>query len=245
MVRPRQPRDCVVKQGVLHRNVAALVDAVPTPHDEKFTGQTYTEEQVATLARHITDDRLEHAWLLALLGLHRGEICGLRWSAVDFDAGYLSVQDNRVAAPGGAVDGDVKTIGSVRRLPMPEPLVHALRAAKRRKIERLKAGPNCGYVVTNLRTGEPFHPQTLSDKWNAITADAGLPHIRLHDARPTALTLMHLSGVPIAVVAEWAGHRDAAFTQRRYAHSQASHLAVAGAVLGSFVSKRVSDAEPG
>jgi hypothetical protein len=28
-----------------------------------------------------------------------GEVCGLEWSAVDFDSGYLNVQDNRVAAP--------------------------------------------------------------------------------------------------------------------------------------------------
>ena len=43
---------------------------------------------------------------------------------------------------------------------------------------------------------------------------------RLRDARHTALTLMALRGVPLPVVAAWAGHADPAFTLRTYAHAQ-------------------------
>jgi integrase len=43
---------------------------------------------------------------------------------------------------------------------------------------------------------------------------------RLHDARHTALTLRVLRGVPLSVVAAWAGHADPAFALRTYAHSQ-------------------------
>ena len=34
----------------------------------------------------ITDNRLGHAWELALSGLRRGEIAGLRWSDIDLEA---------------------------------------------------------------------------------------------------------------------------------------------------------------
>ena len=41
----------------------------------------------------ITDDRLSHAWELALSGLRRGEIAGLRWSDVDLDGKTLSIRE--------------------------------------------------------------------------------------------------------------------------------------------------------
>ncbi|MEQ7127067.1 tyrosine-type recombinase/integrase [Actinopolymorpha sp. B11F2] len=56
--------------------------------------------------------------------------------------------------------------------------------------------------------------------------------IRLHDARHTCGTLMHLQGVPIAVIAAWLGHADSAFTMRTYVHSQDEALQNAAVVLG-------------
>ena len=46
---------------------------------------TYSEAEVSALLSAIGDDRLGHAWELALSGLRRGEIAGLRWSDVDLD----------------------------------------------------------------------------------------------------------------------------------------------------------------
>ena len=85
------------------------------------------------------------------------------------------------------------------------------------------------------RYGRPLHPDTISDKWSAAVKAAKLPYISLHPARHTALTLMHLGGVPTAVITAVAGHRDAAFTVRRYTHSQPEALADAVAYLSSDV----------
>ena len=65
-------------------------------------------------------------------------------------------------------------------------------------------------------------------------------HIKLHAARHTCATLMHLSGVPVAVIAAWIGHKDASLTMRLYAHSQADALKAAGATLDRVVSPYVS-----
>ncbi|CNK24908.1 site-specific recombinase%2C phage integrase [Mycobacterium tuberculosis] len=54
---------------------------------------------------------------------------------------------------------------------------------------------------------------------------AGVPPVRLHDARHTCGTLMHLEGVPIAVIAAWLGHASSAFTMSTYVHSQEPALA--------------------
>jgi integrase len=77
----------LVKQGELVRDVAALVDRLKRPRKKLAT---FTEDEVGTLLRHVADDRLAHAWHLALSGLRRGELCGLRWSDVDLTAGTHS-----------------------------------------------------------------------------------------------------------------------------------------------------------
>ncbi|GAB2652631.1 hypothetical protein GCM10027088_33360 [Nocardia goodfellowii] len=71
-----------------------------------------------------------------------------------------------------------------------------------------------------------------------LTKAAGVRRIRLHDARHTCGTLMHLQGVPIAVIAEWLGHADSAFTMRTYVHSQNDALASAAGTLEALVAKR-------
>lgn len=38
---------------------------------------------------------------------------------------------------------------------------------------------------------------------------SGVKPIRLHDARHSCGTAMHLRGVPLAVIAKWLGHADA------------------------------------
>ena len=39
-----------------------------------------------------------HLWYLALSGLRRGEIAGLRWSDIDFAANTVTIARNRVQA---------------------------------------------------------------------------------------------------------------------------------------------------
>ena len=47
---------------------------------------------------------------------------------------------------------------------------------------------------------------------------------------------MHLSGVPVAVIAAWIGHKDAGLTMKLYTHSQDDALKAAGATLDRVVS---------
>ena len=62
-----------------------------------------------------------------------------------------------------------------------------------------------------------------------------MPAIRLHDARHTCGTLMHLNGVPTAVISAWLGHATASFTMATYVHSQDDALTAAGAMYGSVI----------
>jgi integrase len=71
--------------------------------------------------------------------------------------------------------------------------------------------------------------------WREAVKAAGIRHIKLHAARHTCATLMHLQGVPVAVIAAWIGHKDASLTMKLYTHSQDEALKAAGATLDRVV----------
>lgn len=226
-----QVLDDALDQKIVTSNVAAKVARVATVHKDV---DTYTAAEVARLRKQFANNRIGHAWELALYGMRRGEIAGLEWSSVSFKDKTLTVQNNRVSAGGTTVENDPKSVASRRELPLPDRLVKVLRAAKRRQAaERLALGEHYGsgeYVVSN-EIGEPYNPAVLSRYWADAVKAAGVRHIKLHGGRHTAATLMHLDGVPVAVIAAWIGHSDPALTLRVYAHSQNDALKAAGASL--------------
>ena len=151
-------------------------------------------------------------WYLALSGLRRGEIAGLQWSDVDFDAGTITVARSRVELGGGpttVVESEPKTKASRRTLPLDEGLLAVLRRASARHAhERLALGAahaDSGYVACT-EAGQPYTPGALTHMWHKIAKTAGVRPIRLHDARHSCGTALHLRGVPLVVIAKWLGH---------------------------------------
>lgn len=209
----------LVRQGQLPRNVVALVER---PRHRAAERQTWTLAEVRQFLGAVSDDRMQVAWLLALYGLRRGEIAGLRWEHVDLDARTLSIVSTRLSVGGKVVTDDPKSAKGRRVLPMTGALVDALRGARRQQAtERLKMGAayeDSGLVVVD-EVGRALHPETLSARFDAASAHVGLPRIRLHDARHTCASLMHAAGEPIAVISAWLGHSSAAFTMRTYVHA--------------------------
>jgi integrase len=125
---------------------------------------------------------------------------------------------------------------SVMRCYLLIPRQCAVGSADNARAERLAlgAGGPWTYVVCN-EAGQPYSPGVLSRYWAEAVEAAGLRHIKLHAARHTCATLMHLQGVPVAVIAAWIGHKDASLTVRLYAHSQFAALQEAGASLDRVV----------
>ncbi|WP_460458204.1 tyrosine-type recombinase/integrase [Angustibacter peucedani] len=222
-----------VRDGLVRQNV---VDHVERPRRVPREMRTWTADEVAIFARRAKRDRYHAAWLLSLMGLRRGEVLGLRWADVQL-AGrpQLTVRQSRVLVTSDdIVTSPPKTRRGARSLPLEPVVASALAAfAESQRADRGRAAAayaSSGLVVVN-ELGAPLRPDVYSDRFRRLAAEAGLPPIRLHDLRHTALTLMTLRGVPLPVVAAWAGHADAAFTLRTYAHSQPAALLDAGRKL--------------
>jgi integrase len=201
--------------------------------------KTWTPEQATAFVSSVEGDRLNAAWQLSLYGLRRGEVLGLRWSDVDLMERKLTVRWTRTAVAGEIVEGTPKTARSARTLPLDDALVAALDALMLRQRsesgdaqEAYRPCPLCGgaHVVAN-ELGQPYHPQWYSDRFAVVVNAAGVPSIRLHDARHSCGSIMHARGVPIADISAWLGHASADFTMRTYVHSQAGALSAAGESL--------------
>jgi integrase len=229
--------DDQVTQGNVVRNVARLVDRLPGD-PRKF--RTLTTEEMFAILDHDCRDR--HLWTLALYGLRRGEIAGLRWRNLnltdkpvgegdeELPAKSLRIVENRVTVGKTILTGTPKSKASNRTLPLPDEVVEVLRAARKRQFEERLAfgeGYGSGEYVACDEMGQPYHPNLLWFRWGRMLDDLGIKRVRLHDARHTCGTLMHLRGVPIAVIAAWLGHASAAFTMAVYAHSQDDALRAA------------------
>src|SRR5690606_30637234 len=78
-----------VREELIEKNVAKLVRPPSAPRADRHP---LTVDEVKVLFRQSRDDRL-HALLvvIALLGLRRSEVLGLRWEDVDLEAGTLTV----------------------------------------------------------------------------------------------------------------------------------------------------------
>nr|WP_221382785.1 site-specific integrase [Actinoplanes polyasparticus] len=232
--------DDAMAQGLVLRNVARLVERPKaTQHEMK----TWTAEQAATFLGAIASERLAVGWGMAMYGMRRGEVLGLRWCDVDLVGKSLAIRKTRSPLDGVVIEDDPKTERSKRTLPLDDDLVGALTALQLRQREEAEeagdaygACPDCGelHVVVD-ELGVPVHPESFSDQFTVRVKRAGLPAIRLHDTRHTCGTLMHLRGVPTAVISAWLGHSSASFTMKVYVHSQDEALRAAGATLtGAF-----------
>lgn len=228
--------DDAMRQGHVLRNVGSLVER---PKVLAHETSTWTADQAAAFLAHTSGDRLAVAWSMSLYGMRRGEVLGLRWSDVDLVKKTMTIRKTRGMVDGQVVEDEPKTERSKRTLPLDQSMVDALtRLQLRQREEADSAGeaygkcPDCAehHVVVD-ELGDPMHPESYSDKFEGQVRKANLPKIRLHDARHTCGTLMHLRGVPTAVISAWLGHASAAFTMRVYVHSQDDALRAAMGTL--------------
>lgn len=229
-------------EGVVPRNVIALVEPLRRPAGQAAmkVDDSLTLEEVDTLtAAHVGHFR-EAFLLLALLGLRRGEIAGLRWSAVDLDPDTpkLEVRATRVATADGTIEqSSAKTATSARTLPLPARVAAVLKRtraeqeAMRRKAGNLWQGARNGHVVA-LELGAPPSPRTLDVWWHASLKHAGLSPRRLHAARHTAASLLNSRGAAVPTIAAWLGHSDGGtLAMRVYVKARNDALADAAALF--------------
>lgn len=193
----------------------------------------------------MSGDRFSAVWLLSLLGMRRGEVCGLRWADISFTDASLSIKNTRVTVGGEIVEKGPKSKRGYRTLPLFQPVLGALLALYETQVAEAKAAGatyavgtvDDGYVCAD-ELGQPVNPQTYSDAFARLCKAAGLRRIRLHDARHTVNTLLEHLGVSDSIRAMWLGH-TIQVNRTTYTHASAADLAAVSGALGGLFSGSV------
>jgi len=210
------------RDGVVARNVAAL--ARP-PRLVRHELQVLTADETRRLLDGTAGDDLGPLFTVAAVtGLRQGEILGLRWQDVDLVGGAPTLTVNRSLAR--TADGyelaEPKTARSRRTLDLAPVAVAALRRQRtRQKAARLAAGDlwqDTRHLVFTDQLGRALRGANVTHTFSDALARLGLPHVRFHDLRHGAASMLLAQGVPLKVVSETLGHSGIAVTADTYAH---------------------------
>jgi len=167
-------------------------------------------------------------------GPRRGELGGLKWSAIDLDRGTFRVVETRIVVGGRAKPSSPKTDSGRRSVPLDPHLVALLKAhRKTQREERLRAGAawvDSGHVFTN-ELGEPLNPDWISRRFVELAKAARLPPLTVHGCRHTAASIMLSSGIDPATAAAILGHSSPVITMSVYRHLFEGETARAGALM--------------
>lgn len=187
-----------VQWGLINENPCARAER---PKASEIDVETLDEEDIARLLEALAGAPVHFSVItqLALLtGARRGEICGLRWSDIDFEKGTLSIKRTVQFIPAeGIVFTSPKTKRSRRCIRIGADCLELLKEYRQHQIqERLRIGSKWarkvtienGKVVDNdmLFTrwnGEPLDPETVSTWFPRFLEEHGLPAVHFHSLR--------------------------------------------------------------
>lgn len=226
----RALRDAV-RDGVMARNPA---DAASLPHVHATEMKTWTADHLRAFLAHAhvnaTPATFAALYVAAATGMRRGEVVGLRWGDIDFDAEHLTVTRTRVSIGGRVVEGPPTTTRGRRVVVLDPSTVAVLRSWR-----SAQAGTDLDRVRRDAIVF-PGDPDQLSEDFLRLVRDVKVPRIRLHDLRHTAATLQLAAGVPLHVVSARLGHSNATTTLNTYAHVLPGQQAAAAEAMARFLS---------
>ncbi len=191
------------------------------PRVEPYEASYYSIEELAELWQAARGTDIEPAIVLAsMYGFRRGEICGLKWDMVNFNARIIHIFETRTQAKGEVTKG-TKNKSSKRTMPMMEFVYDYLKQLKAKQdLQKDFMGDawlDKGYVVSYPDGKEPSI-SNFNKMMNRVLKKNELRHIRFHDLRHSVATYLLELGIPIAEVSAWLGHSSIETTAKVYAH---------------------------
>lgn len=224
------------QEGIVARNVAAMVRR---PQHAAKVRREFTFEQAREIMR-VAMELPDQIWaarvvLAFLTGARPGELLGLRWDYVDFDAGEIEIAWQLQEMP--MKHGCDGTCGRKRPGYCPqaaydvqpgtvyEPAYRSLAftpvktkagnrvvpmlpvVAETLKLMRANDSENPYNLVFHLPDGKPYRPHDDTEMWKALLKIAGLPQDSVgYQSRHTAATIMRRAGTDESLRMAIMGH---------------------------------------
>ncbi|MDG4834118.1 tyrosine-type recombinase/integrase [Solwaraspora sp. WMMD1047] len=153
-------------------------------------------------------------------GPRRGELCGLHDYDVDLEAAAITITGQRTSVGYQVIEKDVKSAAGDRVVDLSDETVTSLRRyLSRRAGWKVIAGDawvDSDIFFVRQRDGQPWHPETVTGRFDRLVARSGLPPVRFHDLRHVAATLMLAAGASIKEIQDTLGHSSYKMTADIY-----------------------------
>jgi len=207
----------------------SVMGKVKRPKPERYAWKYLRQSETIELVEAVKGHRLELGVILgSFYGLRRGEIIGLRWESIDFEANAITIEHTVTTATldGKRVviaDDTTKTKASFRSLPLVPAIRTKLLEVKAEQEQNRKL---CGksynkvegcYIYTDA-LGNRIKPDYLSSEFPKFLEKNRFRRVRFHDLRHGCASLLLANGVPLKQIQEWLGHSDFSITANTYAH---------------------------
>lgn len=208
--------------GVLHRALEQAVQIkyiyqnpaahcnLPRVKKEKIQG--LDDKGITRFLAVVQGNKYKNVFMLALFtGMRQGEILGLTWDCVDFDAGTITIKQQlqqKRDGSGAWVLVQTKT-GKDRIIAMSQEVLKIL--TEQREIS------NSPFVFSK-EDGKNLCAGTVRHSFKQLAVEAGYPNLRFHDLRHCFAVVSLRAGDDVKTVQENLGHYSAAFTLDVYGY---------------------------
>lgn len=217
------------EEGLIGVNPALRMKRIIGKDDRRESVKPLSASQVKALLSVIKEDHpREYPFFLCACrtGMRLGEITGLAWSDIDWDAGTITVRrsytNGRWTSPKSHKSRDVE---------MSKQLQEVLREHHDRLVR--KCGGKIPFVrMAGLKKGEELNQLVFPNSGGGVQdgsnvrtrilypslEKAGLPRVRFHDLRHTYASILLAKGTPIHWVKSQLGHQSIQVTIDIYGH---------------------------
>ena len=202
--------------------LSAIMSTVKLPKvgNKEVQAFSINEQRLIESAAYCSNDKRALGIILTFYtGIRLGELCALKWSDIDYEAGVMSITKTvtrvncfQPEGHGGTLlVGTPKSQSSIRKIPLPEFLVDMYK-----KYMRFCIKENC-YLFSGTTT--PEDPRTYQKLYKKVLVTAGVNDRKFHAIRHTFATRAMELGVDIKTLSEILGHSSVSTTLNIYAHS--------------------------
>lgn len=218
--------ECAVNWSVIKTNPMIGIKAPRQRSKSENNLNVFNEDEIKSLVLALQSE-LEH-WkvfmtLALATGMRRSELTGLDWKYVDLENHTIDIQQIVSKARGGIIITDPKH-NSKRKVALPISIVKILKEYKfysrieEKELQHTWNEEKHDWVFFN-KHGHHFHPDTPTKWWKRFLERKKIRHIRLHDLRHTAATLLIAKNVHAKIISERLGHKNITTTMNIYGHT--------------------------
>ncbi len=188
-------------------------DNITMPKLVRFQPDIYSMEEVEHMLNCAKDTNMYLPLMIEIcIGLRRGELLALKWKHIDFENGYLSVEENLVTVDNKRITKSPKTKSGKRTIQIPKTLIDLLKDTK-----SARNAKDSDYIICQ-EDGSPYKSDSFSLKFRRFLKAHDLKHIRFHDLRHINATIMLSLGISPKVAQERLGHSSYQITMDVYSH---------------------------